>query len=128
LDLAKAYPAEAGIKTWKRSLQFNKVKNQVELKDQYELSALTQPVQQAFMTLCTIDTSTPGKLGLKTSTGDAHEIQYDAKKWTVAIDLPSTEGPEYRSFKTKWANRPVQRIIFTSKDSATKGNYQFIIK
>jgi hypothetical protein len=128
LDLAKAYPAEAGIKTWKRSLQFNKVKNQVELKDQYELSTLTQPVQQAFMTLCTIDTSTPGKLGLKTSTGDAHEIQYDAKKWTVAIDLPSTEGPEYRSFKTKWANRPVQRIIFTSKDSATKGNYQFIIK
>ena len=128
LDLAKAYPAEAGIKTWKRSLQFNKVKNQVELKDQFELSTLTQPVQQAFMTLCTIDTSTPGKLGLKTSTGDAHEIQYDAKKWTVAIDLPSTEGPEYRSFKTKWANRPVQRIIFTSKDSAAKGNYQFIIK
>lgn len=128
LDLAKAYPAEAGIKTWKRSLQFNKVKNQVELKDQYELSAMTQPVQQAFMTLCTIDTSTPGKLGLKTSTGDAHEIQYDAKKWTVSIDLPSTEGPEYRSFKTKWANRPVQRIIFSSKDSATKGNYQFTIK
>ena len=128
LDLAKAYPAEAGIKTWKRSLQFNKVKNQVELKDQYELGALTQPVQQAFMTLCTIDTSIPGKLGLKTSTGDAHEIQYDAKKWTVAIDLPSTEGPEYRSFKTKWANRPVQRIIFTSKDSSTKGAYQFVIK
>jgi hypothetical protein len=70
----------------------------------------------------------PGKLGLKTSTGDAHEIQYDAKKWTVAIDLPSTEGPEYRSFKTKWANRPVQRIIFTSKDSGNKGNYQFVIK
>jgi hypothetical protein len=128
LDLAKAYPTEAGIKTWKRSLQFNKVKNQIELKDQYELGALTQPIQQAFMTLCTIDTGTPGKLGLKTSTGDAHEIQYDPKKWTVAIDLPSTEGPEYRSFKTKWANRPVQRIIFTSNDSGIKGNYQFIIK
>ena len=128
LDLAKAYPAEAGIKTWKRSLQFNKVKNQIELKDQYELGALTQPIQQAFMTLCAIDTNTPGKLGLKTSTGDAHEIQYDAKKWTVAIDLPSTEGPEYRSFKTKWANRPVQRIKFTSKDSGLKGNYQFLIK
>jgi hypothetical protein len=128
LDLAKAYPAEAGIKTWKRSLQFNKVKNQVELKDLYELNELKQPVLQAFITLCTIDTSMPGKLGLKTSTGDAHEIQYDAKKWTVAIDLPSTEGPEYRSFKTKWANRPVQRIIFTSKDSGNKGNYQFVIK
>ncbi len=128
LDLAKAYPAEAGIKTWKRSLQFNKVKNQVELKDLYELNELKQPVQQAFITLCTIDTSMPGKLGLKTFTGDAHEIQYDAKKWTVAIDLPSTEGPEYRSFKTKWANRPVQRIIFTSKDSGNKGNYQFVIK
>jgi hypothetical protein len=128
LDLAKAYPAEAGIKTWKRSLQFNKVKNQVELKDLFELNELKQPIQQAFITLCTIDTSMPGKLALKTSTGDAHEIQYDAKKWTVAIDLPSTEGPEYRSFKTKWANRPVQRIIFTSKDLVSKGNYQFIIK
>ena len=128
LDLAKAYPAEAGIKTWKRTLQLNKLKGQVEIKDQFELSENKQGVQQAFMTLCTIDSSTPGKLNLTTSTGDKHVMTYDAKKWTMAVDLPSTDGPEYKSFKTKWANRPVQRIIFTSKEKGLQGNYQFTIQ
>jgi hypothetical protein len=128
LDLAKAYPAEAGIKSWKRTLQLNKVKSQVEIKDQFELSENRQGVQQAFMTLCTIDSSTPGKLNLTTITGDKHVMTYDAKKWTMAVDLPSTDGPEYKSFKTKWANRPVQRIIFTSKEKGLQGNYQFTIQ
>jgi hypothetical protein len=128
LDLAKAYPTEAGIKSWKRTLQLNKVKGQVEIKDQFELSENKQAVQQAFMTLCTIDSSVPGKLNLTTSTGDKHILTYDSKKWSLAVDLPSTDGPEYKSFKTKWANRPVQRIIFTSKEKGLQGNYQFTIQ
>jgi hypothetical protein len=104
------------------------VKGQVEIKDQFELSENKQGVQQAFITLCTIDSSMPGKLNLTTSTGDKHVLTYDAKKWTMAVDLPSTDGPEYKSFKTKWANRPVQRIIFTSKEKGLQGNYQFTIQ
>jgi len=80
----------------------------VELKDQYELGALTQPVQQAFMTLCSIDTSTPGKLGLKTSTGDAHEIQYDAKNglWRSICHPPKAPNTEVskRSGRTGRSN------------------------
>jgi hypothetical protein len=80
------------------------------------------------MTLCQIDLAKPGIISLKTTTGDTHSIKYDAKKWTVSVDLPSTEGPEYKSFKTKWSNRPVQRILFESADLTQKGKNLFIIQ
>jgi hypothetical protein len=128
LDLSKAYPQSAGIKNYNRSIQFNKVKSQIEINDVYELTQNQSKLQQSFMTLCQIDLSKPGLVQLVTSTGDPHFIKYDAKKWTVSVDLPSTEGPEYKSFKTKWANRPVQRILFQATDSNLKGKNLFVIQ
>jgi hypothetical protein len=128
LDLVKAYPASAGIKHYNRSINFNKVKRQIEISDVYELTQMQSKLQQSFMTLCQIDLSKPGMVLLQTSTGDQHSIKYDSKKWTVSIDLPSTEGPEYKSFKTKWANRPVQRILFQATDTNLKGKNSFIIQ
>jgi hypothetical protein len=128
LDLSKAYPQSAGIKNYNRSIQFNKVKSQIEINDVYELTQNQSKLQQSFMTLCQIDLSKPGLVQLVTSTGDPHSIKYEAKKWTVTVDLPSTDGPEYKSFKTKWANRPVQRILFQATDSNLKGKNLFTIQ
>jgi hypothetical protein len=128
LDLTKAYPQNAGIKNYQRSIQFNKVKKQIEINDAYELTQKQSKLQQSFMTLCQIDLAKPGIISLKTTTGDIHSIKYDAKKWTVSVDLPSTDGPEYKSFKTKWSNRPVQRILFESAELPQKGKNLFIIQ
>jgi hypothetical protein len=128
LDLTKAYPENAGIKNYNRSIQLNKVKEQIEINDVYELEQNKSKLQQAFMTLCKIDLLTPGVVQLITSTGDKHSIKYDSKQWTVSVDLPSTDGPEYKSFKTKWANGPVQRILFQAIDSQLKGKNLFVIR
>jgi hypothetical protein len=38
--------------------------------------------------------------------------------------MPSTEGMEYDSFKTKWGKKLVTRVLLTHKKPNTKGKYQ----
>lgn len=127
MDIAPSYDKAAGIQTWNRTVKLNRVKNTVEINDDYVLAQKPNTLQQVFMTVADVDTSVPGKIGLKTLKNQAFTIQYDPKLWSVAIELPSTEGMEYVSFKTKWDNRPVQRIILTNNKLVQKGKYSFVI-
>jgi hypothetical protein len=127
LDIANAYDKNAGIVSWNRTVKLNRVKNTVELTDDYALSQKPTSLQQNFMTICTIDNSVAGKITLKTPKGQVINLQYDPKIWDVSTDLPSTEGMEYVSFKTKWDNLPVQRIILNSKNLAQKSKNSFTL-
>lgn len=127
LDIAGAYEKEAGIQSWNRTVKLNRVKNTVELTDDYILSNKPTSLQQVFMTICTIDTSIAGKILLKTPKGQVVSLQYDPKIWDLSIELPSTEGMEYVSFKTKWDNLPVQRIILNAKSLVQKSKNSFTL-
>ncbi len=127
LDIANAYDKNAGIVSWNRTVKLNRVKNTVELTDDYALNQKPTSLQQVFMTICTIDNSVAGKITLKTPKGQVINLQYDPKVWEVSTDLPSTEGMEYVSFKTKWDNLPVQRIILNSKNLAQKSKNSFTL-
>ena len=127
LDIAPAYEQSAGIKTWNRNVKLNKVKNQVEITDDYVLAEKPISLEQVFMTICDVDTSAPGKIVLTSPNGKTLSLNYNAKNWTVSTDLPSTEGMEYNSFKTKWNSRPVRRIILTSKTLTEKGKHVFTV-
>lgn len=127
MDIAPSYAAEAGVQSWKRQVKLNKVKNQVEIVDQYELRQAPQSLQQVFMTVCETDLSAPGKIIFQIPGRKLVSLTYDAKRWEVSTDFPSTEGMEYNSFKTKWDNRPVKRIILTAKKPGMKDRYGFVI-
>jgi hypothetical protein len=127
LDIANAYDKNAGLVSWNRTVKLNRVKNTVELTDDYVLNQKPTSLQQVFMTICTIDNSVAGKITLKTPKGQVINLQYDPKVWDVSTDLPSTEGMEYVSFKTKWDNLPVQRIILNSKNLAQKSKNSFTL-
>lgn len=127
LDIANAYDKNAGIVSWNRTVRLNRAKNMVELTDDYALSQKPTSLQQVFMTICTIDNSVAGKITLKTPKGQVVTLQYDPKVWEVSTDLPSTEGMEYVSFKTKWDNLPVQRIILNNKNLAQKSKNSFTL-
>lgn len=127
MDIAPSYAQEAGIQTWNRTVKLNRIKNTVEINDDYVLAQKPTSLQQIFMTVCDVDTSTPGKVLLKTWKGKTFTLQYDPKQWSISTELPSTDGMEYVSFKTKWDNHPVQRIILTNKSLMQKGKYGFMI-
>ena len=127
MDIAPSYAKEAGIAAWNRTVKLNRVKNTVEINDDYALNQKPNSLQQIFMTVCDTDISTPGKVVLKTWKNQIITLQYDPKLWSITTELPSTDGMEYVSFKTKWDNHPVQRIILTNQTLAQKGQYGFVL-
>ena len=127
MDLAPAYAKEAGIVSWNRSVKLDKTKNTIDIGDDYLLETDPKSLQQIFMTVCEVNMHTPGKIIFITPAQKVVTLTYDAKLWTATSESPSTEGMEYRSFKTKWDNQPVQRIILTSKSLKKKGRYNFTI-
>jgi hypothetical protein len=127
MDIAGAYAAEAGVQSWNRVVKLDRNKNNIVISDNYLLTADPKSLQQVFMTVCDIAKDTAGKITFTTPGKKTVTLTYDPKLWSVATDLPSTEGMEYRSFKTKWNNHPVQRIILTSKTLKKKGKHGFSI-
>ena len=125
MDIASAYPDEAGIQNWNRTVRLNKKKNQVELYDNYMLKAVPSSLQQIFMTICEVDHSQKGKIVLKGDHNNQLTLEYDPKLWSVSTEQPSTEGMEYSSFKTKWDGHPVRRIVLTSNSLKAKGKHAF---
>jgi hypothetical protein len=127
MNIAQAYPAEAGVTSWKRIVTLNRAKNQVEILDDYTMQQKPSSLQEVFMTIADVDISTPGQVKLTTPDKQSFVLKYDAKKWSASSDFPSTEGMEYRSFKTKWDGHQVQRILLTNKDLSQKGKHSFVI-
>jgi len=60
MDIAAAYPKQAGIKKWERTVLLDRVKNQVALSDNYQLDNQASSLQQVFMTIAQVDLSKPG--------------------------------------------------------------------
>ncbi|HTK37181.1 MAG TPA: heparinase II/III family protein, partial [Pyrinomonadaceae bacterium] len=127
MDISKAYPKEAGIDYWNRTVKLDRTNNKVEVVDDYSLTNTPASLQQAFMTVCDVDLSKPGRIKLITPEGRMVLLTYDQNAWTVAIDKPSSEGPEYSSFTQKWNGRPIQRILLTSRDLRAKNSLQYTI-
>jgi hypothetical protein len=128
MDIAAAYPQEAGITNWNRTVTLNRVKNQVELTDDYVLAAKPTSLKQVFMTVCDVDFSKKGRIILRGDKNATLTLKYDPSVWTVETEFPSTEGMEYSSFKTKWNGHKMQRIILTNTALIQKGKYNFTIE
>lgn len=128
MNIAPSYDKEAGVASWNRTVKLNRAKNTVEINDDYALNQKPNSLQQIFMTVCDIDIAIPGKIIFKTWKNQTVTLQYNPKLWSISTDLPSTDGMEYVSFKTKWDNHPVQRIILTNKALAQKGKCEFTIE
>ncbi len=127
MNIASAYEKEAGIIFWNRSVSLNHEENQVEIVDDYSLKE-AKSLQQIFMTVCEVDISVAGKISLTTEANKVYNLSYDKNNWEASVDLPSTEGMEYVSFKTKWGNKPVKKIILKNTKLLPKGKHSFVFK
>ncbi|GAB3163204.1 heparinase II/III domain-containing protein [Telluribacter humicola] len=127
MNIAPAYPPEAGLTNWNRKVTLNRAKNQVEVTDEFTMQQKPSSLQEVFMTIADVDTSKPGLVKLTTPGRQTFVLRYDPKAWKVSTDFPSTDGMEYRSFKTKWDNRPVQRILLSNISLSQKGKHSFTI-
>jgi hypothetical protein len=76
MDIASAYPAEAGIHTWIRTVSLEKKKNRLTLIDHYTAGKPLEQLTQTFMTVCPADIQLPGKIIFDVA-GRKLVMQYD---------------------------------------------------
>ncbi len=116
LDIAGAYPPEAGVKSWKRSLSLNRGKD-VRLSDSFVLEKRQGELYLSLLTPCKVETVKPGELRLTgprpQGTPLAVCLLYDSSRLTAAIEKITIDD---RRLMASW-----QGNLYRIKLSAPEG-------
>jgi Heparinase II/III-like protein len=126
MNLNDAYPAEAGVKAWRRSILATKA-GRITITDSCRANDAFDSVTQSFMTVAAIDISVPGLIVFTAAGGKKVEMRYDARFWRVQKeDVPLTT-PEDEGLKETWRHRNITRIRLDSKSAVRHAVFQYTI-
>jgi hypothetical protein len=115
LELAGAYPAEAAVRSLKRSLVLERGKR-IILTDQFDLSEATEPFTLNLLTAEKPALESPGSIFL---TDNGLVISFSKALFSPKIETVEIEDPRLRS---SWGER-IYRIILTLQEVQKKGEY-----
>ncbi len=129
LDLASAYPADAHIETWQRSITLNRGKN-VVVEDAYRLGEATNEISMSVVTPCEVDVETAGEIRfvarefLLGRTAGSGTLSYDgnlfrARSERIAISDTRMGGV--------WGDH-LMRVVLTAKEPPRSGSLRFIFE
>jgi hypothetical protein len=127
MELDKAYPAKAGLQSWKRSIRVDEKKNAIHINDRYQYARTNQQLTQTFMTVCDTNTDTPGKIIFTTEKNRQVQLVYDAGEWTITKEKMTLAEPHEQALKSSWSNKPIWRILFTNTSNKQEGELHYTI-
>jgi hypothetical protein len=128
MDLARAYPDEAGVRQWLRKVTLDKSRNEVTVQDNFQVSKREGVLSQPFMTVCPADYSQPGRIVFSITGHRSVLLEYDAKVWDVKEEQMSTSEPDEKRVADNWGHRPIWRLLLTNKTTDKKGTFLYKIK
>jgi hypothetical protein len=117
LDLQHAYPAEAGVKRWRRQLRLDRSANSVSIQDQFQL-AKAQSVELSLITIRQPKEAAPGELHLE----GGFVLRYD-KSLKAVIDEHSSADARLQPI---WGPL-VHRIRLSTNTPPAEGGYTVTI-
>uniref|UniRef100_A0AB33JM96 Heparinase II/III-family protein n=1 Tax=Prevotella sp. GTC17262 TaxID=3236797 RepID=A0AB33JM96_9BACT len=120
VDIAKAYPATAQVKTWNRSYRL--LKNKVTITDAFELSGAIVANEINFMTWGQVDISKAGQVNIQVK-GQKACLHYDANIFIPSLQTVSITD---KRLSNVWGNEII-RVTLKAKEIANKGKYNFTI-
>jgi Heparinase II/III-like protein len=125
LDIAPAYPAEAQVERWERTVALHRASNEVELAESYALKTFKAPVKLSLMTPLVPETAKPGEVRLRAAEGGrSYVIRYDPAKFTAsAEEIPIADA----RLRPIWGTR-LARVVLTGKGSALRDSYRLIVR
>jgi hypothetical protein len=117
MDLAGAYPKEANLESWKRTIRLDRKRNEIEVADEY---ALKQPGREIVLTLMTPRrvTQEAGTLSLEGKV----RVAYDAGL-SPSVEEIKLEDQRLRGV---WGER-VYRILLRAASPGQKGKWSLRI-
>ncbi len=126
MDLAKAYPVAAGVRSWKRTITAEKT-GRIGITDSCQAAPSFTVLTQSFMTVCSVDITVPGLISFATEQGRKVELRYDAKVWQVKKEVMDLTTPEEEGLKTSWHDRTITRILLASRSAVRSAVFQYTI-
>jgi hypothetical protein len=121
-NLASAYPKEAGVKSWVRTVTLDRVLNKITVEENFELDNAV-PVSLSLMTtrLATVDAG--GTVTLKLATGESKGslLRFDATAIQPAVETVEVADPRLRD---DMGDR-VYRILLNSKQPVASGRWSY---
>ena len=117
LNIAAAYPREAGVKSYRRTLRFNRDAGAVTVHDEYELIEAIRPLINYFLCFNEPDIGKPGEINL-----GGVKMTYDASIFDVSVEEIALTDPKIRG---DWQTDCLYRVVFTAKSMREKGAFAF---
>ncbi|HWR49821.1 MAG TPA: heparinase II/III family protein [Bryobacteraceae bacterium] len=114
LEIAGAYPKEAGIESWRRTLRLDRTTGHVELRDSYALAKSGARIALTLMTPCEVKVAA-GRLAL----ADRAVVEFDAGTLRAEVETIKVEDGR---LSPVWGQR-VYRILLTNENAPAKGEF-----
>jgi len=127
MDIAGAYPPDAGVKSWQRKIALDKRKGIIEISDTYSMNTKPASLSQSFLSVCDIDISVPGKIIFNLSNQDKVYLEYDKRRWNVKKENMELVTPEDQGLKTTWKGKKIWRVLLTGKSMTAGGTITYRI-
>jgi hypothetical protein len=123
LEIAKVYPVEAEVMSWKRDIDFIR-NSKIILSEKYKLKEWKKPFRLNFMTPLKSDTSVQGKVILYNPVDQSkYQIIYDPKKFDVAVNIIKLDEEKLKSV---WGDQ-LERVELISKERLLEGSHKIEI-
>lgn len=128
LDIAPAYPAEAGVTSWQRTVRLNRGKN-VQINDVIRLKK-ADALTQHLMTSYPAEVGKPGEVVIhykpKKGTAKDFVVRYDAKQMTPQVEKVKLEAMEDQGILSKWGDT-IYRINFNVNAPKPTDTFNFVV-
>ena len=123
VDIARAYPQEANVKSWIRNYTLHRKKD-FTITDKWELSACNEPSVLNLMTCCEVEIDRNKNIIL---TGEAgrFRVEYDKKLLSPATDTVELTDPKLIH---SWNRKKLTRIRFTIVPQQISGESKLVIR
>jgi hypothetical protein len=121
MDIAQAYPPEAQLISWVRTIRLNRNKN-IEITDSYSLKNDINEISLGLMTPCTVTERDEGILELKNN-GVTALLKYDPAKVTLEVETIVLED---EWLKPAWGDK-IYRILMRSENPPLSDKWNVII-
>jgi hypothetical protein len=124
MELAKAYPPEAHLKSWRRTVRLDRSSNVVEISDSYFLTEPVSDITLNLMTACKVTESGKGQLTLTSAQAiPPTPIAYDANLLTPTVETIPLDNLER---KRNWGPQ-IYRIQLKTPGTKTAGKLKLTI-
>jgi Heparinase II/III-like protein len=124
MELAKAYPPQARLKSWRRTVKLDRTANVIEINDSYFLTEPVSDITLNLMTACKVEESGKGRLTLTSAQGaPPTTISFDSNLLTPSVETIPLENLE---LKRNWGAQ-IYRIQLKTSGAKTSGKLKLTI-